>query len=64
MRKLADWRSCVMRPLTEEEGTVTVDFVVLTAALATLGLVVFSVIETGLVEVSSDISNELTRTWN
>ena len=64
MRNLVDVRPRIWRSLKKEDGTVTVDFVVLTAALATLGLVVFSVVETGLVEVSSEISNDLTRTWN
>ena len=51
--------------LKDEEGAVTVDFVVLTAALATLGLVVFSVIvQPGLHDAASDVYRELTRTWN
>jgi len=56
--------SLLRRWLETEDGTVTVDFVVLTAALATLGLVAFSVIRPGVHDLSSDISDELTGILN
>ena len=51
------------RFLHQEDGAVTVDFVVLTAALATLGLVVLAVVNTGVYEAASDIGAEFTRSW-
>ncbi len=44
----------------DESGAVTVDWVVLTAALVGIGLAVISTIEAGIDNASSDISNALT----
>ncbi len=43
-----------------ESGAVTVDWVVLTAAIVGLGLAVMAVISGGLQDVSGDINNILT----
>ncbi|MBF9034090.1 hypothetical protein HKCCE2091_07550 [Rhodobacterales bacterium HKCCE2091] len=43
-----------------ESGAVTVDWVVLTAALVGLGLAVISVVSQGLEDLTNDIANELT----
>lgn len=45
--------------LSEESGAVTVDWVVLTAALVGLGLAVISVVSTGLEDLSGDIQGQL-----
>jgi Flp pilus assembly pilin Flp len=45
--------------LSDESGAVTVDWVVLTAALVGLGLAVMSVISTGLEDLSGDIQTQL-----
>lgn len=44
----------------DESGAVTVDWVVLTAALVGIALVVVSTIQTGIEDASSDIRNQLT----
>ena len=44
---------------TDESGAVTVDWVVLTAALVGLGLAVMSVISSGLEDLSGDINTQL-----
>ncbi|MGI3187026.1 pilus assembly protein [Nioella aestuarii] len=45
--------------LSEESGAVTVDWVVLTAALVGLGLAVISVVSSGLENLSGDIRGQL-----
>jgi len=45
--------------LSEDSGAVTVDWVVLTAALVGLGLAVMSVVSTGLEDLSGDIQTQL-----
>ncbi len=45
--------------LSNESGAVTVDWVVLTAALVGLGLAVISVVSTGLEDLSGDIGSQL-----
>ncbi len=44
----------------DESGAVTVDWVVLTAALVGIALVVINTIKVGINEASTDINNELT----
>ncbi len=44
----------------DEDGAVTVDWVVLTAALVGIALVVISTVKSGIEEASTDIKNELT----
>ncbi len=46
--------------LSNESGAVTVDWVVLTAALVGLGLAVISVVSGGLEDLSGDINSQLT----
>ncbi|WP_371154799.1 hypothetical protein [Jannaschia sp. 2305UL9-9] len=46
--------------LSNESGAVTVDWVVLTAALVGLGLAVMGVISTGIEQQSDNIDNQLT----
>lgn len=48
--------------LADESGAVTVDWVVLTAALVGLGLAVMSVVSGGIENLSTDISQALTDT--
>ena len=43
----------------DEDGAVTVDWVVLTAALVGLGILILSVVRGGLEDLSSDIASEL-----
>ncbi|NBC88908.1 MAG: hypothetical protein GVX90_05365 [Alphaproteobacteria bacterium] len=45
----------------DEDGAVTVDWVVLTAALVGLGIAVLAAVEGGLSDLSNDIGNELTK---
>lgn len=45
--------------LNDEEGAVTVDFVVLVAAICTLGLVVVVIISSGAVDLANDIEDFL-----
>lgn len=45
--------------LKSESGAVTVDWVVLTAALVGLGLAVMSVVSGGLEDLSGDINTQL-----
>jgi len=45
-----------------ESGAVTVDWVVLTAAIVGLGLAVMAVVSGGIEDLSSDISDTLTNT--
>jgi hypothetical protein len=47
--------------LSDETGAVTVDWVVLTAALVGLGLAVMAVISSGLEDLSGDVSDVLER---
>lgn len=46
----------------DEEGAVTVDFVVLTAAIVVLGLAVGGAISTGAEGLANDIRDELANT--
>ena len=48
--------------VSDESGAVTVDWVVLTAAIVGLGLAVISVVSGGVEDLSGDISNALTTT--
>ena len=43
----------------DEDGAVTVDFVVLTAAIVVLGLAVGGAISSGAEDLANDIENEL-----
>lgn len=45
--------------LNDEAGAVTVDWVVLTAAVVTLGLVVFNFVSPAVSNLASDIGNEV-----
>jgi len=45
--------------LADEDGAVTVDWVVLTAALVGLAIAVLAAVETGLADLSGDIASEL-----
>ena len=47
---------------SDQSGAVTVDWVVLTAALVGLGLAVMSIVSGGIEELSDDISNALETT--
>lgn len=49
----------LMSFLSDESGAVTVDWVVLTAALVGLGLAVISVVSSGLEDLSGDIQTQL-----
>ena len=44
----------------DESGAVTVDWVVLTAAIVGLGLVVMTTVSTGMKTAASNISNDIT----
>lgn len=44
----------------DEDGAVTVDWVVLTALLATIGLVVMNIVRGGVYDVASDIYTSIT----
>jgi Flp pilus assembly pilin Flp len=52
-------KSLVRRFSSDEDGAVTVDWVVLTAALVGLAIAVLAAVETGLADLSGDISSEL-----
>ena len=43
----------------DEDGAVTVDWVVLTAAIVGLGIAVYGVVSTGVEDLSTDISDQL-----
>ena len=45
----------------DEDGAVTVDWVVLTAAIVGLGIAVYGVISGGIEDLSNDIDGELRR---
>ena len=45
--------------LKDETGAVTVDWVVLTAAVVTLGLVVFNFVAPAVSQLASDIASEV-----
>ncbi|OYX26756.1 MAG: hypothetical protein B7Z10_02430 [Rhodobacterales bacterium 32-66-7] len=45
--------------LNDETGAVTVDWVVLTAAVVTLGLVVFNFVSPAVSNLAQDIGNEV-----
>lgn len=47
--------------LNDETGAVTVDWVVLTAAVVTLGLVVFNFVAPAVSQLASDIGDEVGR---
>lgn len=44
----------------DEDGAVTVDWVVLTAAVVTIGLIVVNIIRGGIYEAASDIYSSVT----
>jgi len=44
----------------DESGAVTVDWVVLTAALVGIGVTIMSTIQAGIEDAATDIRNELT----
>lgn len=50
--------------LKDEAGAVTVDWVVLTAAVVTLGLVVFTFIRPAVGNLAQDIANEVDEAGN
>lgn len=45
--------------IDQEDGAVTVDWVVLTAAIVGLGIAVYGVVSTGVEDLSTDISDQL-----
>jgi Flp pilus assembly pilin Flp len=45
---------------SDESGAVTVDWVVLTAAIVGLGIAVYAVVSGGISDLSQDIDNQLT----
>ena len=45
----------------DEDGAVTVDWVVLTAAIVGIAVAILALIRTGLEEAATDIYNELTK---
>ena len=47
--------------LNDETGAVTVDWVVLTAAIVGLGLVVFTFIQPAISQLASDIGSEVSK---
>ena len=49
----------VSKFLNDDEGAITVDFVVLVAAICTLGLVVVTSISRGAVDLANDVENFL-----
>jgi Flp pilus assembly pilin Flp len=46
----------------DEDGAVTVDWVVLTAAIVGLGIAVLSTVRTGATDLATDIGSNLTNT--
>ncbi len=48
----------------DEDGAVTVDWVVLTAAIVAVGLIVLQIIRGGIYQAASDIYNSLTDVIN
>jgi len=44
----------------DESGAVTVDWVVLTAAIVGLGIAVYAVVSGGIADLSQDVDNQLT----
>lgn len=48
----------------DEDGAVTVDWVVLTAAIVALGLVVGNAVSTGATDLANDIGGDLTALVN
>lgn len=57
--KDSEMKNLVSRLLCDEDGAVTVDFVVLVAAICLLGFVVVSSISVGLLGLNTDIVNFL-----
>ena len=55
LRRSSDFRA-------DEEAAVTVDWVVLTAAVIVFGLLVWNIIESGVVEAASDIRDAVLST--
>lgn len=60
--KFADFRifNRIRRALSDDDGAVTVDWVVLTAAIVSIGLITISVIRGGVYELASDIYTSIT----
>lgn len=55
----------ITKALTEDEdGAVTVDWVVLTAGIVTIGLVTLNIIRGGVYDAASDIYSSLTNVQN
>jgi len=52
-------KSMIKTFIANESGAVTVDWVVLTAAIVGLGLAVISTVRTGVGSLGTDISNSL-----
>lgn len=52
--------SRIRRALSDDDGAVTVDWVVLTAAIVSIGLITISVIRGGVYELASDIYTSIT----
>jgi len=52
-------RNAANRFLADETGAVTVDWVVLTAALVGIGITVISTIRAGIDDAATDIRNQL-----
>ena len=49
----------IKRFLTEQSGAVTVDWVVLTAAIVGLGIAVLAAVRSGVADLSGDIDSKL-----
>ncbi|MDO6590108.1 MULTISPECIES: hypothetical protein [Rhodobacterales] len=52
-------KQILKRLAAEEDGAVTVDFVVLTGAICTLGLVVVTTFSPGAINLANEIENTL-----
>jgi hypothetical protein len=53
------FRKFAFRFITEEDGAVTVDWVVLTAAIVGIGLAVITVVAGGIGDVTAAIDNDI-----
>lgn len=60
MRKVKEMKNYVGKFISSEDGAITVDWVVLTAAVMLLGVVVGATISTNVSTASSNVSASLT----
>ena len=58
-RRIGTFTMRFMTFLRDEGGAVTVDWVVLTAAIVTLGVAVLTLVSNGVIDLSGDISDAL-----